>query len=108
MNTRRYPEILRRSAIIAAIVLLMGQAIAAAHFHRVAGHQEFSSGATTAIADSACAICAAQLHSPAAHAIVPAFDAPKPLHQSVVLAVATEPLCAYVGHCFGRAPPVSV
>jgi hypothetical protein len=99
---------LRKIALAAAILLLLGQTIAAAHFHRLPGHQEFCSTATNAIADASCAICAAQLHSPAAHAIVPAFDAPKLLHQSVVLAVATEPLCAYVGHCFGRAPPVSV
>ena len=108
MITRRYPQILRRSAIIAAIVLLLGQAIAAAHFHRVAAQPEFSSTTTSAIADASCAICAAQLHSPIVAAVALALDAPKLVLEPLASAVPIEPLSAYIGPCFGRAPPASL
>ena len=35
MNPRRHIEMMRRVATIAAIILLLGQTIAAAHFHPV-------------------------------------------------------------------------
>jgi hypothetical protein len=98
---------LRKIALAAAILLLLGQTIAAAHFHRLPGHQEFSSTATNAIADASCAICAAHLHSPAVSAVALALGAPKLILESLVPAVPIEPLSAYLGHCFGRAPPGS-
>ena len=98
---------MRKVATIAAIFLLLGQTIAAAHFHPASSRQELSTGAAS-IADSSCAICAAQLHSPAASAVVPALNAPTVLEDLVVVAVSNGPLSVYLGHCFGRAPPASV
>jgi len=89
-------------------VLLLAQTIAAAHFHRAAAHQELSSTGSNWVADSSCPICAAQLHSPAAYVIVAALDAPKLALESIVPAVPIEPLSAYIGHYFGRAPPASL
>jgi hypothetical protein len=105
--TSRCAITLRRVAVVAAIVLLLGQTIAAAHFHRISRQQELAAS-NVGFGDTSCAICAAHLHSAAVSAIVPALDAPKLLEKSVVFAVSIEPLCAYVGHCFGRAPPASV
>jgi hypothetical protein len=98
---------MRKIAIIAAIILLLGQTIAAAHFHHSSFQQEFSAGSATAIADGSCAICAAHFHSPAASAIVPALEAPTILEDAVARAVFGGPLSPYVGHGFGRAPPAS-
>jgi hypothetical protein len=108
MNSRRHIEMMRKVATIAAIILLLGQTIAAAHFHRISPRQEFSSGGVPGIADSSCAICAAHFHSPAASAVVPALNAPTVLESQVVRAVFGGPLSVYAGHCFGRAPPASV
>jgi len=99
---------MRKVATIAAIFLLLGQTIAAAHFHPDSSRLELSSSGAGSIADSSCAICAAQLHSPAASAVVPALNAPTVLEDLVVVAVSNGPLSVYLGHCFGRAPPASV
>ena len=108
MNPRRHIGLTRRVATIAAIILLLGQTIAAAHFHRTSAQQEFSATSAASIADSSCAICAAHFHSPAASVVVPALNAPTVLEDSVVIAVSGEPLSLYFGYCFGRAPPASV
>ena len=108
MNSRRHINLMRRVATIAAIILLMGQTIAAAHSHRTSAQHEFSASSAAGIADSSCAICAAHFHSPAASAVVPALDAPTVRENLVARAVFAGPLSVYVGHCFGRAPPASV
>jgi len=107
MNSRRSINI-RKVAVVTAIILLLGQTVAAAHFHRTSRQREFSASIASGFADSSCAMCAAHLHSAALSAFVPALDAPKLLERSIAFAVSIEPLCAYVGHCFGRAPPASV
>jgi len=106
MNPRRHMMI-RKAATIAAIILLIGQTIAAAHFHRISSQQEFSASVAAGAADSSCAICAAHFHSPAASAVIPALDAPTVFENSVALAVFGGPLTAYIGRGFGRAPPAS-
>jgi hypothetical protein len=108
MNSRRHTDLMRRVATIAAIILLISQTIAAAHFHRASGQQEFSSGGSAGIADSSCAICAAHFHSPATSAVVPALDAPTVLENLVARAVPSGPPSVYVSRHFGRAPPASV
>jgi hypothetical protein len=108
MILARNKSLFRRVATIAAIILLLGQTIAASHFHRVSTQHEFSASSAAGIDGSSCAICAAQLHSPAASAVVPTLDAPKLLEASVVVAVSLEPLSEYLCHCFGRAPPASL
>jgi hypothetical protein len=110
MNPRRHIDparMMRRVAAIAAIILLLGQTIATAHFHSVSRQQELTSSAA-GLADSSCAICAAQLHSPAAAAVVPALDEPAGREHFVVAVVINGPLRVYVGNCFGRAPPASI
>jgi len=106
MNPRRDIEMMRKVATIAAIILLLGQTIAAAHFHPASSRLELTG--TASIADSSCAICAAQLHSPAASAVAPTLNAPTVVENLVARAVPSGPLSAYIGHCFGRAPPESV
>jgi hypothetical protein len=99
---------MRRLATIAAIILLIGQSIAAAHFHRTSAQQEFSSSGAAGIADSSCAICAAHFHSPAASAVVPALNAPTALESMVLCAVQAGPVSTFAQHHFSRAPPASV
>ena len=99
--------IMRKIAATAAVILLLGQTIAATHYHPASSQREFSAGLES-VAGSACAICAAQVHSPAAYATVPALYTPKLLLESVVLAVFIEPLSAYASYRFGRAPPLSL
>ena len=108
LMTSRCSITLRRVAVVTAIILLLGQTIAAGHFHRVSRQLELLASSGAGFAESSCAICAAHLHSAALAAIVPALDAPELFERSVVFAVSVEPLCAFVGHCFGRAPPASV
>jgi hypothetical protein len=109
MKSRRHiHQMMRNVATIAAIILLIGQTIAAAHFHRSSAQPEFSASAVAGIADSSCASCAAHFHSPAASTVAPALNAPTVLENLVARAVAIEPLSTYVDHCFGRAPPASV
>ncbi len=109
MNLRiRHLTVMRRVATIAAIVLLLGQAIAGAHFHPAAAQREFSAGSAASIAESSCAICAAQLHSPAASAVAPALNAPTVLERVVVRSVDAGSLSKFVQSRFGRAPPASV
>ena len=99
---------MRRIATVAAIILLLGQTIAAAHVHRTSSSQEFSAGSVGGIADSSCAICAAHFHSPCVSAVVPALDAPTLLESSVSYAVQSGPISTFVEHRFGRAPPASI
>ena len=108
MNFRRHIEMMRRVATIAAIILLLGQTIAAAHFHPASSQQELSSSAAAGIADSSCAICAAHCHSPAAAAVVPALDASTILENIVPRAVHAGPLSTFVQNRFCRAPPASI
>lgn len=109
MNFRRHIRKMTRTvATIAAIILLLGQTIAAAHFHPVLSQQGLSSSEAVGIADSSCAICAAHFHSPVLSAVVPALDAPTVIEKLVARAVFGGPLSVYVGHCFGRAPPASI
>jgi len=108
MTSRRHMDRLRRVATIAAIILLLGQMIAAVHVHRASSQQEFAASGAAAVADSSCALCAAQLHSPATAAVIPALHAPTVLKDLIVPAVSSGPLSVYVGYCFGRAPPASV
>jgi hypothetical protein len=110
MNPRRQTNratMMRRVAAIAAIILLLGQTIAAAHCHPVSRQPELSSSGA-GLSDSSCAICAAQLHSPAAAAVAPALDKPAARENPVACAVFSGPLSVYIGHCFGRAPPASI
>jgi hypothetical protein len=108
MNPRRHIEMTRRIATIAAIILLLGQTIAAAHFHPVSSQQGLSSSEAVGIADSSCAICAAHFHSPVLAAVVPALDAPTVVEKLVGCTVVDGPRFVYLGHCFGRAPPASI
>lgn len=108
MKSRRHIMMMRKVATIAAIILLLGQTIAAAHFHRISAQQEFSASSVGGIVDSSCAICAAHFHSPAASAVVPALDAPTVLESIIPFAVQTGPLSTFAQHRFGRAPPASI
>ena len=76
MNSCRHPNFMRRAATLAAIILLLGQAIAAAHNHWNSAQRQFSENSASGIADGSCAICAAHFHSPAAAAVVPVLRAP--------------------------------
>jgi hypothetical protein len=98
----------RNVALVAAMVLLLGQTVAAAHFHRVSTQQEFSQSAAAGLADGACPVCLAHFHSPAIFAVVPALDAPTIARDSVPRAMTSAPLSAYIVHRFGRAPPASI
>jgi len=98
---------LRNIAMVAAMVLLLGQTLAAAHFHRVSTEQEFSESAASGIADG-CAVCVAHFHSPAIFAVVPALNAPLTARDSVPRAIPSAPVSACVVHRFGRAPPASL
>jgi hypothetical protein len=107
MNSRPYPNLMRRIATVAAIILLLGQAIAAAHFHRTS-QREFSADGVAGIADSSCPICAAHFHSPAASAGVPTLDAPTMVERIVIRAARAGTLSTFTRSRFGRAPPRSV
>jgi hypothetical protein len=96
---------MRQVATLAAIILLLGQTIAAAHFHPVSSQREFSAGGTAGIADGSCAICSAQLHSSFATAVAPALNASTVQQNLVALMVPSGPPLVYIGPCFGRAPP---
>jgi hypothetical protein len=96
------------SLIAAAIILLLGQTIAAAHFHPTSSQRQLSSTRGAGIADSSCAICAAHFHSPATAAVIPAFATPTIGEDIVLRAVHAGPRSTFVGHLFGRAPPASV
>jgi hypothetical protein len=107
MNFRRHMPLMRKVATIAAIILLLGQAIAATHVHPGSSQREFSASGIGGIG-SACAICAAHLHSSAASAVAPALEAPTLRENLITAAVCTGPLFGCILHCFGRAPPASV
>jgi hypothetical protein len=110
MNPRHHinhARMMRRVASMAAVILLLGQMIAAAHFH-LASRQQALASSGAGLADSSCAICAAQLHSPAAAAVAPALDALAVRENPVVSVVLGGPLTVYIGNCFGRAPPASI
>jgi hypothetical protein len=97
----------RKIAIVAAIFLLIGQTIAAAHFHRLSAQQEFSASAN-GIADSGCAVCLFHFHTPGISAAAPVLSAPTLLQHLFSFAVFSGPLSAFVRHRFGRAPPASL
>jgi hypothetical protein len=99
---------LRKVAIVAAVVLLLGQTLAAAHFHRVSTQPEFSQSAVSGIADGGCAVCVAHFHSPAIFAVVPALNAPVTARDSARRAIHSAPLSVRIVLRFGRAPPASV
>jgi hypothetical protein len=108
MNSRRHTNLMRKIATIAAIILLLGQTIVAAHVHRATFSQELAAGGGSGIADSSCGICAAQLHSPAVSAVVPALDAPTLLASTVSYAVQNGPISTFVEYRYGRSPPASI
>jgi len=102
MTTRRA---IRKVAIVATIILLLGQTIAAAHFHHLSIDKEFGSAVASAATDGACAICAAQLHAPVVSAVAPALVVPEPMKRPVSYTARTEPLAPSIINVFGRAPP---
>jgi len=108
VKSSRHKNLIRRIASITAIVLLIGQTIAAAHSHRISTQHELSSSGAVGIADSSCAICAAHFHSPAASTVVPVLDAPTILENLILRAVQAGPLSTFSLDRFGRAPPASV
>ncbi len=97
----------RKIATVAAVILLLGQTIAAAHFHPLSTQHEVVPGAV-GIADGSCAICAAHLHSAAALAIAPALDAPTIPERVPPRTVYAGPLSTFARSRFGRAPPASI
>jgi len=108
MNSRRYSNLIRKAATVAAIFLLLGQTIAAAHFHWTLAHHELSSRDTATVADSLCPICAAHLNNSATAPTVPALDGPTIADQLAPRALHSAPHSTFVRNCFGRAPPPSV
>lgn len=108
MNSRRHPNLMRQAATIAAIILLLGQAIAAAHVHWNLAQRQFSENSATGIADGSCAICAAHFHSPATAAVIPALKAPTTVEFVVAAAQLSAPPSTRIANRFGRAPPASV
>jgi hypothetical protein len=105
MKSRGHIQTTRKLAMLAAIILLLGQTIATAHFHPVSRQPRVSSSTAAGIADTSCAICSAQLHSSSAPAVAPALDAPTVQQNLVALTVPSGPPSVYIGNCFGRAPP---
>src|SRR3984957_18831990 len=87
---------LKKIAIVAAMVLLLGQTLAAAHFHRFSTLPEFSQSAVSSIADGGCAVCVAHFHSPAIFAVVPALNAPLTARDSVPRAIPSAAVSACV------------
>ncbi|HXN87515.1 MAG TPA: hypothetical protein VN867_15690 [Candidatus Binataceae bacterium] len=104
----RDKSFLRNVALVAAIMLVLGQTLAAAHFHRVSTGPEFSQSAVAGIADGGCAVCVAHFHSPAVFAVVPALNAPVTARDLAPRAIRSASLSARVVHRFGRAPPASI
>src|SRR5262245_10364840 len=107
MSPRRHILMMRKVVTIAAIILLLGQTIAAAHVHRTSSQQELSSSAVSGIAESSCAICAAHFHSPAVSAVVPALDSPTIVESIVTGTIQAAPPSTFVERRYGRAPPAS-
>jgi len=105
MSSRRYSNLMRKAATLTALIVLLGQTIAAAHFHPSSTQRAFSASGVSGVADSACPICAAHLHSTATAPIVPALDAPAIAERTVPCALETGPLSTFVRNRFGRAPP---
>jgi hypothetical protein len=108
MKFRRNNNFRGRIAPIAAILLLIAQTIAVAHSHRMSAQQEFASSVAASIADGSCAICAAQIHSPAASSALPAPNAPTVPESVVPIAFQTVPFSTLIPKLFGRAPPATV
>jgi len=108
MNSRRYPNLMRRIATIAAIILLLGQAIAASHFHWNSAHRQLSSNGVASIADISCPICAAHFHSSAVAAVIPALKAPTMVEFIVADTLLPAPPLTFIANRFGRAPPASI
>lgn len=52
LMTSRCSITLRRVAVVTAIILLLGQTIAAAHLHRVSRQQELAAGSVAGLAES--------------------------------------------------------
>jgi hypothetical protein len=108
MNSRRYSNLMRKAATVAAIFLLLGQSIAAAHIHRFSARRELSASGASSVNDSACPICAAHLNSSATAPLVPALDAPTIATQLIPKALDQPPSSNFLQHRFGRAPPLSL
>ncbi len=108
MDCRRHPNLMRRAATIAALILLLSQAIAAAHVHWNLAQRQFSENSATGIADGSCAICAAHFHSPGNRAaVIPALKAPTTVEFVVAAAQLSAPPSTRIANRFGQAPPAS-
>ena len=107
MRPRRNRNLMRRVATLAAILLLLGQTLATAHFHRSSAQWELSAGGTAGVADSSCPICAAHLNTSAPAPVVPALDAPTIADKLVPRLMHHAPSSTFLQSCFGRAPPAS-
>jgi len=108
MDSRRYSNLMRNAAKLAAILLLLVQTLAGAHFHRTSAQWELSSSGAASVADSSCPICAAHLNASATGPAVPAPDAPTIADQLAPRTLDSAPHSTFVRNCFGRAPPRSV
>jgi hypothetical protein len=108
MRSRRNPNLMRQVAGLAAIFLLLGQTLAAAHFHRTSAQRELSAGGAAGIADSACPICAAHLNTSAPAPVVPTLDAPTIADKLVPHLMHRAPSSTFLQSCFGRAPPARI
>jgi hypothetical protein len=89
MIPRRNPNLMRQVATLAAIFLLLGQTLAAAHFHRTSAQRELSDlrgafeylGAGAGSAGARCTDYRGQAR-PAPHASCPELDFPSELLRS--------------------------
>jgi hypothetical protein len=108
MSSRRNSNLMRTVATMAAMLLLLVQTLAGAHFHRSSAQHELSSSDTASVADSSCPICAAHLNASATAPAVPAPDAPSIADKIVPHLAHPAPLSSFRQKCFGRAPPASI
>jgi hypothetical protein len=98
----------RRIAGFTAVVLLLAQAIGAAHLHPLPSQHKYVASAAAVSTDGFCALCLFRFHSPTALVVTPYPTAPAVAELAALFATGSEPHSSYSSHLFGRAPPASV
>lgn len=102
----RLPAPRQCTAFGVAALLVLVQALSAAHFHQ----SEFEKGLIrgSQMADSLCAICLFHFHSQTNPSRTPSVERPTAVREQVAAASTRPPLARETSHQFSRAPPASL
>jgi hypothetical protein len=98
----------RRTAIVAAALILLAQSLGAAHYHPAPTVQKLSASSAASVDDGLCALCLLHFHAPSAMSPLPSLAVPAAVQHLGLSASRSRRASSLDSHLFGRAPPATV